>query len=294
MVVLCLSKCPPALRGDITRWLFEIDAGIYTGNVSARVRDKLWERVIENAKDGRATMVYSAKNEQRLEFRVYNSEWQPIDFDGIKLMLKPHRRIASIGGIEKKGQFSTASTLHNAKKFSKRTTQIQNEAEQYAVVDVETTGLSYRDDRIIEIGAIIVDNRGVQAEFDRLIKIDGNIPSEISSLTGITDAMLLDSGVDEAVALRELLGFIGNTPIVMHNMAFDMNFLRRGLIRCGLPILTNKVTDTVTLAKRLLDEVDNFKLTTLAQYFQIVPEGAHRSINDCITTMKVFNKLIEK
>lgn len=91
MVVLCLTNCPPALRGDLTRWLMEIDTGVYAGNVSARVREELWNRVTENIKDGRATMVYSARTEQKMEFRVHNSEWIPVDFDGMKLMLRPNK-----------------------------------------------------------------------------------------------------------------------------------------------------------------------------------------------------------
>ena len=64
MVVITLEKCPLALRGDLTKWLQEISLGVYVGQVSARVRDKLWQRVCEESKNGRATMVYSARNEQ--------------------------------------------------------------------------------------------------------------------------------------------------------------------------------------------------------------------------------------
>lgn len=104
MLVICLSKCPPALRGDLTRWLQEIDTGVYAGHVSARVREELWERIVSNIKDGRATMVYSARNEQRMEFRVHNTEWVPIDFDGLKLMLRPRSNLPAKRNLRRKAE----------------------------------------------------------------------------------------------------------------------------------------------------------------------------------------------
>ena len=84
MIVVSLTNCPPRLRGDLTKWLIELNAGVYVGNVSARVRDELWQRICEHVKDGRATMVFSAHNEQGLDFRVHNTTWIPKDFDGIR------------------------------------------------------------------------------------------------------------------------------------------------------------------------------------------------------------------
>jgi CRISPR-associated protein Cas2 len=89
MVVITLSNCPASLRGDLTKWLVEIDTGVFVGRISARVRDNLWERIKDSIKQGRAILVYSTRNEQRMDFRVHNSDWEPIDFDGIKLMLRP-------------------------------------------------------------------------------------------------------------------------------------------------------------------------------------------------------------
>jgi CRISPR-associated protein Cas2 len=77
------------LRGHLTRWLLEISAGVFVGFVSARVRELMWERVVELAKDGKAIMVYSARGEQRLAFRVHRHQWQPVDVDGVTLMLRP-------------------------------------------------------------------------------------------------------------------------------------------------------------------------------------------------------------
>ena len=84
-----MTDCPPRLRGDLSKWLQEVNTGVYVGNVSARVRDALWERVCENLKNGRATMVFSANNEQRMDFRVHNTSWKPVDYEGIQLIRRP-------------------------------------------------------------------------------------------------------------------------------------------------------------------------------------------------------------
>lgn len=89
MVVLVLTACPSGLRGHLTRWLLEVSAGVFVGHVSGRVRDLMWERVVELAKDGRAIMIYSTRGEQRLAFKVHRHDWKPVDLDGIQLMLRP-------------------------------------------------------------------------------------------------------------------------------------------------------------------------------------------------------------
>lgn len=73
MVVVTLTDCPPKLRGDLTKWLLEINTGVYVGKINARVREELWKRICDNIKSGRATMVFSAKNEQGLSFYVHNT-----------------------------------------------------------------------------------------------------------------------------------------------------------------------------------------------------------------------------
>ncbi|ALJ18530.1 type I-E CRISPR-associated endoribonuclease Cas2e [Microbacterium sp. No. 7] len=89
MVVLVLSACPPGLRGYLTRWLLEISAGVFVGRVSRRVRELMWQRTIEMVRTGRAIMVFSARNEQGLSFLVHGHHWEPVDIDGITLMLRP-------------------------------------------------------------------------------------------------------------------------------------------------------------------------------------------------------------
>lgn len=90
MVVIVLSACPARLRGHLTRWLLEVSPGVFVGRVSARVRDQLWDRVRELVGVGRALMVHSAQNEQGMAFRTYGHDWEPTDFEGITLMMRPN------------------------------------------------------------------------------------------------------------------------------------------------------------------------------------------------------------
>lgn len=89
MIVVVLTACPVGLRGDLTRWLLEIAPDVFVGHVSARIRDKLWGRIEGQMRTGKAIMVYSARNEQHLAFRVHNAEWIPKDCEGLELMVRP-------------------------------------------------------------------------------------------------------------------------------------------------------------------------------------------------------------
>ncbi|OFS16957.1 type I-E CRISPR-associated endoribonuclease Cas2e [Corynebacterium sp. HMSC27B11] len=88
MMVLIVTACPAGLRGDLTKWLMELAPGTFVGRPSARIRELLWDRTVELCKDGRALLVYSSNNEQGMEFRTHRHDWEPTDFDGLKLMMR--------------------------------------------------------------------------------------------------------------------------------------------------------------------------------------------------------------
>ena len=292
MVIITLTDCPPALRGDLSKWLQEINTGVYVGRISARVREELWNRVRENIKNGHATMVFNTNNEQGMDFRVHNSQWDPIDFDGLKLMLRPSQS-RSQNFAEIKHGFSKAAKYHMSKKMSANKANKQNDELSYIVVDVETTGLLVSAHEIIEIGALKVKGSRIIDEFQVLVDIGTKLPKEIENLTGITDKMLKQEGRDIAVAMKEFLNFAGNLPFVMHNADFDYKFLRAACEKCHLSVITNKTIDTLSLARKLIEDVRDYKLETLMEYFRIKSSGGnHRSMNDCLNTKDLYEKLI--
>lgn len=109
MTVVVLSLVPERLRGDLTRWLLEISPGVYVGFVTARVREQLWMRIVELSHTGRAIMVYAARNEQRLAFKVARHQWDAVDIDGVTLVRRPTNGSETHERTENKTGWSSAS-----------------------------------------------------------------------------------------------------------------------------------------------------------------------------------------
>lgn len=92
MTVVVLIAAPEGLRGHLTRWLIEVAAGVFVGNPSARVRDRLWPVLADRIGDGQAIMIEPAQNEQRWAIRTAGRDrWYPVDLDGLILSARPRR-----------------------------------------------------------------------------------------------------------------------------------------------------------------------------------------------------------
>ena len=294
MVIIVVTNCPPKLRGDLTKWLIEINTGVYVGNVSSRVRDELWDRVCENIRHGQATMVFPADCEQHMDFRVHNTTWEPVDYDGIKLMLHP-----SVEYLQQSEKTSLPKVISDAEKLriKKRSQSTQKKGivpNEFAVIDIETTGLDRGRDRIIEIASIIVSEEEIKQKFNMLIRSDISLPFEIIKLTGITDELLRKEGVEEKDALSAFTNFIGTHDIICHNASFDINFIQSRCQKNGIPTIRNKVIDTLVLARKKNCRAHNYKLETLADFFSLDSSGIHRALTDCYLTYKIYLKLNEK
>lgn len=163
--------------------------------------------------------------------------------------------------------------------------------DSYVVVDIETTGLSPKDDEILEIGAIKVDEYGEISTFSTLIKVDFPIPEFITQLTGIHDGMVMDKGIDIKDALEEFDRFIGDAILIGHNVNFDISFLNDKYQKQLYKSLTNDYIDTLRLSRRLLPGLPNYKLSTVVQYLQIEYSGHHRALADVKMTLEVYESL---
>ena len=290
MMILTMTDCPMGLRGDLTKWLLEISPGVFVGQVSARVRGHLWKRIEESIKNGRVTMVFNTNNEQRLDFRVHNSAWEPIDFDGIKLMLRPSpSRIKQLG--ELRLGFSKASKRQIAKRAGKK--RDSTYPNTYVVIDVETSGLLPEKHEIIELGAILVKENDIAERFSILVRPQTAIIPMIEEITGISNTMLQKEGVQVSEALQQFIAILSDFPIVSHNVDFDLSFLRKACADCNLTPLSNRSIDTLALSRRKVKQVNNYKLSTLATHFGIESLQKHRSLADCEITYQLFEKLIK-
>lgn len=297
MIVLIVSKCPPKLKGDLSKWLFEVSPGVFTGNPSKRVREKLWERVLSVISDGKATMVYSARTEQGFKVRTTGNDWTPIDFDGVCLMKHPAKEAKSQVDSRPrkviKSPVKTTLALNSSNKavIRKESDMPRFPGDDYSVVDLETTGLHPESDRIIQIGIVKIRNREFDSSKSIYIRIANSVPKIITEITGITDELLIEKGVSEREALEEMKIFLGNDDLVFHNAKFDLSFLQRASEEVLIEFKPSRTFDTLYLARSVLSDVENYKLKTLLDYFGIQSQDVHTGVGDAIGTFKLMEKL---
>ena len=212
--VITLSKVPSSLRGDLTKWLQEVASGVYVGNLNTKVREKLWDRVKDNLKDGEATISYYYRNEIGYKFETINGDREVLDSEGLPLVLikkEIKEKDKSLKeGFSKAAQFKKIKNIEHSK--VKKSIN-KKDIKKYAVLDLETDGLNPVHDNIIEIGVVKVGEK--QENFQRFIKIEGKLPEEIKKLTRIDDEMLEEKGIPLKRALEEFIDFIGDTRILL-------------------------------------------------------------------------------
>ena len=161
---------------------------------------------------------------------------------------------------------------------------------EYAVIDIETTGLSPEYDSIIELSALKVKDNNVVDTFTSLVNPGFKIDSFITELTGITNEMLKDANKIEKV-LPDFMSFIGDLHLVGHNVNFDVNFIYDNSIEILNKPLKNNFTDTMRISRRILKELPHHRLMDLANFYNVSYDGAHRALNDCKITHECFIKL---
>lgn len=294
MIVVTLTKVPPSLRGDLTKWYQEIQTGVYVGNVSARVRDLLWERILKNIGSGEATMVYNAATELGYQFRTTRKDRQVVDYDGIPLMMQLKKPNVPI-----EHGFSNAAKFHKAKSMSRqRMIKSQKTTEpmpskSLVALDLETTGLDSSKSKIISIGAAKRMSDGKLLKFDKLIKSVDSLPTKITELTGITTADLQEKGVELAEGLESLSEFIQDTVIVGYNFGFDETFLNTATQEVGRPEFTNPTHDLIPIIKSTQEFLDNYRLETVLEVYQIENSNPHHALSDATATLILAEKLIK-
>lgn len=161
--------------------------------------------------------------------------------------------------------------------------------ENYVVVDIETTGLNPGAAQIIEISALKVENHQVMDTFSALVRPSRSVSAFITNLTGITNAMVAKAPPVEAV-LPEFLEFLGDAIILGQNIRFDIRFLDHDLQRHFGMALMNDYMDLLRITRRLLPDLPNRRLQTVARRYGISTEGAHRGLRDCEMTLACYQR----
>ncbi len=163
----------------------------------------------------------------------------------------------------------------------------------FVVFDLETTGAKAPPCRVTEIGAFRISGGKIVAEYQTLINPRMPIPSFIVELTGISDDMVKNAPEFGEIA-EEFLEFVGDAVLVAHNSPFDMRFINHEIgrvfdgYRLGNPHLC-----TVQLSRKLLPDIENHRLHTVADYYSIVIENRHRAADDALATAKIFVNFLD-
>ena len=160
----------------------------------------------------------------------------------------------------------------------------------YCVLDLETTGLSFRTEKITEVGIMKIKNGEVLDEFSCFVNPEKPIPQRVVEVTNITDDMVKDAETIDKV-FPKILDFVGDSVLVAHNADFDIGFLKYNAKQLGYS-LENTYIDTLRLSKDLFPDFKKYKLGIIAENLGIKVEVAHRALDDVDTTVKVFNVMI--
>ncbi|WP_316634158.1 3'-5' exonuclease [uncultured Flavobacterium sp.] len=174
------------------------------------------------------------------------------------------------------------------------------EETRFVVLDTETTGFDYENDRILCIGALVLQNGiiSVQNSFEIYLQQD-HYDKSTAQIHGILRDFIIKRP-SELEALEQFLSFLGDSIIIAHHTIFDVTMINRALERNNLPQLTNKTLDTAYLHKKtlikshLFERKDHYTLDDLADKFDISKKDRHTALGDAYITAIAFLKIVKK
>jgi len=158
----------------------------------------------------------------------------------------------------------------------------------FVIVDLETTGLDVDTHEIIEIAALKVQRDPERhTTFAALVKPVHTVPSDITALTGITQAMLDHQGEHVSEVMATFLDFVGEARLVFFNASFDGAFLSKAA-KCIGRTMDNPVSCALDMARRAWPGLRSYKLVALAQSHGLETRGHHRALTDCALTLPIY------
>ncbi|MFM9327074.1 PolC-type DNA polymerase III [Paenibacillus mesotrionivorans] len=164
---------------------------------------------------------------------------------------------------------------------------------EYVVFDIETTGLSVINNKIIELAGVKMRDEKVIDRFATFVNPHERIPYNIQQLTNINDDMVRGAPELEDV-LPKFREFVGDAVLVAHNARFDIGFIQANLKSLGQPPMDNPVLDTLEMARLLLPNLKNHRLNTLSDRFKVSLENHHRAVDDAEALGYVLYHLIKE
>lgn len=250
--------------------------------------------------------------EKRVEFHLHTKMSTMDAVTSIDTYVKTaakwgHKAIAVTdhGGVQVYPEAAKAAKKHGVKMIYGLEANIVNDAvevvmkpqplelktAEYIVFDIETTGLSVTQNKIIEIAAVKMQDDKEVDRFATFVNPHERIPYNIQQLTNINDDMVKDAPELEPV-LQDFVKFVGNGILVAHNARFDIGFIQANLKTIGMEPLENPVLDTLELARLLHPTMKNHRLNTLADKYKVSLENHHRAIDDTIALAGILTGLL--
>lgn len=161
--------------------------------------------------------------------------------------------------------------------------------QDYVSVDLETTGLNPKIDKIIEIGMVIVRNGQVEQEYSTLVNPYQQLRPETVELTGIRDEMLMDApGISRVIG--KCLELCGDLSLLGHKILFDYSFLKKAAVNEGMEFEKQGI-DTLKLCRKFMPAVEKKNLSSACAYYGVDLTGAHRASHDALATHKLYQRL---
>lgn len=161
----------------------------------------------------------------------------------------------------------------------------------YVSLDLETTGLDAKKDKILEIGAVKVENFEIVENFEMLIRPPVTISDRITEVTGITNEMVENSPYINDI-LPEFIDFCEDYVIIGHNLMFDYSFIKRNAVNLNLEF-NHKGIDTLRIARKYLADLEKRNLDYLCKYYGIEDNNHHRAFNDATVTHRLYKLMCE-
>lgn len=200
----------------------------------------------------------------------------------------------------KKGKTFLYTLWKPSEKWSDEALSGTIESTRFVVLDTETTGFDYSKDRILCIGAIVLQNNSIAIpdSFEVFIQQE-HYNGTSAKIHGILKDCVIDRP-NELEALQMFLAFLGDAIIIAHHTIFDLTMINKALERNGLPLLKNKTLDTASLYKKtilisnLIERKDTYTLDELADKFDISKKDRHTALGDAYITAIAFLKIISK
>lgn len=180
--------------------------------------------------------------------------------------------------------------VNDYEKIIKNSNYLTDNINSFVVFDVETTGFSAKNNKIIEIGAVKISNGDIVDSYNILINPEESLSQEIVELTHINDSMLINQPIIDQV-LPEFYNFIKDSIMVAHNANFDMAFLKNNFEKININF-EKPYIDTLELSRIFYPNVRSHKLGVVAKRLGVSLENAHRAVDDARATGEVFIRLL--